>query len=130
MKTLELIFITLLIILFVMLFSNLMITPRYSLQNKYLILKLEAYSVANVILHSNIFAYTNDTVKLKTFIQSLIPPNKEYMLKIIDVETKQTIVVKSNNYNKVTLSATVVLLYSDSINNKIYIIEFSLGEIR
>ena len=130
MKTLELIFITLLIILFVMLFSNLMITPRYSLQNKYFILKLEAYSVANVILHSNIFAYTNDTVKLKTLIQSLIPPNKEYMLKIIDVETKQTIVVKSNNYNKVTLSATVVLLYSDSINNKIYIIEFSLGEIR
>lgn len=130
MKTLELIFMALLIILFVMLFSNLMITPRYSLQNKYFILKLEAYSVANVILHSNIFAYTNDTVKLKTFIQSLIPPNKEYMLKIIDVETKQTIVVKSNNYNKVTLSATVVLLYSDSINNKIYIIEFSLGEIR
>jgi len=129
MRALEFVLVITLVIVFIVLLSKLSITPRPYLKNEYFILKLEAYSIANVLLRSNIFAYTNDPIKYKALILSLIPEGKEYMLRVTDMTTNdEIIVVKSDRFNEVKTSVTIIIFYSNSLNNRIYMIEFSLGE--
>jgi len=133
MRALELALIVVVLVLLYVSLSMRTIAPKLSLRNDYFLLKEEAYSVARVIADSRTLSYlmTKENVEdeLKVIVTALVPANREFRVKIIDTITNEVYFCETTNFKDCTLVATAVVIYSDSINNRIYLIELSLGKI-
>jgi len=133
MKALELVLIIVVLTLLYTSLSMKTIIPKLSLRNDYFLLKEEAYSVARVLADSRILTYimTKERVEdeLKVVITALIPANREFKVKITNTITGEEYVTKTPYFERCTIAATAIVIYSDSTNNRIYVIEVTLGRI-
>lgn len=109
------------------------ISPKLSPRNDYFLLKEEAYSIARVLADSRILTYLMSKEhaedELKIVVTALVPANREFEVKVIDTSTGEEIITETPYFKRSTLAATAVVIYSDSVSGKIYVIEVSLGKI-
>jgi len=133
LKALELVLIVIVLVLLYVSLSMRTITPKLSLRNDYFLLKEEAYSVARVLADSRILTYLMSKEQaedeLKIVVTALVPANREFEVKVIDTSTGEKFVAETPYFKRSTLAATAVVVYSDSVSGKIYVIEVSLGKI-
>lgn len=133
MRALELVLIVTVLILLYTSLSLRNIAPKLSLRNDYFLLKEEAYSVARVLADSRILTYLMQQEgaedELKVIVTALTPANREFRVRIIDTSTGEEFVIETPQFKRSTLAATAIVVYSDSTNNRIYVIELSLGKI-
>jgi len=133
LRALELVLIVTVLILLYTSLSLRNIAPKLSLRNDYFLLKEEAYSVARVLADSRILTYLMQQEgaedELKVIVTALTPANREFRVRIIDTSTGEEFVIETPQFKRSTLAATAIVVYSDSTNNRIYVIELSLGKI-
>ncbi len=133
MRTLELILIVVILVLLYASITLRTVTPKLSLQNDYFLLKEEAYSVARVLADSRMLTYLMAGPRpedaLKVVVTALVPPNREFRVKVVDAATGAEFVAETPHFRDCTLAATAVVVYSDSVHCKMYLVEVSLGRV-
>lgn len=150
MRVVELALIATLLVLLYATLSTKTVSPKLSLKNDYILLREEAYSLARLIADSEILPHILFTTDesgtsiersreeiesiLRVLITALAPPNVEFkvIIRELDYATGTEVLkasTETEGFSMVTVAATALVVFTDSLHSRIYVIEVAVGRV-